>query len=172
MILNVPNATTFMRLALLPLFAITLLNSKLGYSMIIFTTIALNDMVDGILAKVMNQKTEFGKSLDSFADWFIFLITFFLLVILDYIDFIWILLLIFPAIIMLASKIIFLKKHKKVIVTLTARISVGMTYVTIIAILINFGYQEQILILTFIVIYISMFKYLIMAYNCLKSSKS
>ena len=166
MILNIPNAITFMRLALLPLFAITLFNSKLGYSLIIFTIIALSDIVDGILAKVMNQKTEFGKSFDSFADWTVFLITFFLLVILDYIDFIWILLLTFPAIVMLVSKMIFLKKHENIVVTLIARISVGMTYVAIIAILINFVYQKQILILTFIVIYMSMFKYLIMAYNC------
>jgi len=49
MILNVPNATTFMRLALWPLFAITLFNSKLSYSLIIFTIISLIGFVPGVL---------------------------------------------------------------------------------------------------------------------------
>tara|TARA_Y100000310_G_scaffold341787_1_gene442108 strand:- start:9996 stop:10487 length:492 start_codon:yes stop_codon:yes gene_type:complete len=160
-----------MRLALLPLFAITLINSKLDYSLVIFIIMALSDRIDGISAKLGKQVTEFGKSFDSFTDWSVFLTTFILLAVLGYIDSIWVLLLIFPVIMMLISKIIFLKKHKKIIVTMIARISVGMAYVTIISILMDFIYQNQILILTFILIYISMFKYLIMAYNFINSSK-
>jgi len=171
-ILNLPNIITFMRFALLPLFAFTMINSKLNYSLIIFGVIVLSDRFDGISARITNQMTEFGRAFDSFTDWSVFLISFFLFVFLGFIDLIWILLLILPAIIISLSKIISLKKQKKMIVTPIARISVGMTYITIIAILIDFIYKEQVLILTFILIYLSMIRYVIISSGFFRSVKS
>ena len=169
MIPNIPNTITFMRLALLPLFVITMLNSKLNYSLIIISIIVLSDKLDGISSRMMNQVTEFGRAFDSFTDWSVFLVSFFLFVVLGYIGLIWVFLLILPAIIISLSKIIFLKKQKKMIVTPIARISVGMTYITIIAVLIDFIYKEQVLILTFILIYLSMIRYVIISKGLLKS---
>ncbi|MCH8066969.1 MAG: CDP-diacylglycerol--glycerol-3-phosphate 3-phosphatidyltransferase [Nanoarchaeota archaeon] len=170
-ILNIPNIITFMRLVLLPLFVITMLNSKLNYSLIIIGIIVLSDKLDGISARMMNQVTEFGRALDSFTDWSVLLISFFLFVILGYLHFIWILLLIFPSIMMFLSKIFFLRKQKKIPITPIAKISVGMTYVTIVAILINFIYKDQILIITFILIYLSMFRYILLSSGWFKSFK-
>jgi len=177
-ILNIPNIITFMRFALIPLFVITLLNSKLDLSLLIFIIIALSDKFDGISARMMNQVTEFGRAFDSFTDWSVFLTSFFLFVILGYIEFIWIVLLIIPTIVMFISKIIFLKKHKKVIVTPIARISVGITYIAIIAILldliykIDFIYKEHILIVTIILIYLSMLRYIILSSGFFRNIKS
>jgi CDP-diacylglycerol--glycerol-3-phosphate 3-phosphatidyltransferase len=168
-ILNIPNIITFMRLALLPLFVVTVSNSKLNYSLIIFGIIALSDKIDGISARVMNQVTEFGKAFDSFTDWSVFLISFIILVIKGYLDLIWILLLVIPAIVILLSKIIILKKWRKIPITPTARISVALTYVAIIAILINFAYKEQILIVAFVFIYLSMFRYVFLLSKASKS---
>lgn len=167
-ILNIPNTITFMRFALLPLFAITMLNSKSDYSLIIFTIIALSDNLDGISSRIMKQVTEFGRLFDSFTDWSVFIVSFFLFVILGYIDRIWMVLLIFPAAAMFLSKLIFLRKQKMTIVTPIARISVGMTYATIIAILINFTYKEELLAITFVLIYLSMFRYIILSGKLLK----
>jgi len=171
-ILNLPNIITFMRFALLPLFAFTMINSKLSNSLIIFGIIVLSDRFDGISARIMNQVTEFGRAFDSFTDWSILLISFFLFVILGYIHFIWIPLLIFPAAVMFLSKIIIFKKQKKTIITPIARISVGMFYITIIAILIDFIYKDQLLILTFILVYLSMFRYVFLSGKLLKFVKS
>ena len=171
-ILNLPNIITFMRFALLPLFAFTMINSNLNYSLIIFSIIVVSDKFDGISARMMKQVTEFGRAFDSFTDWSVFLISFFLFVFLGYLDLIWILLLILPAIIISLSKIIFLKKQKKIIVTPIARISVGITYITIIAILIDFIYKEQLLIITFILIYLSMIRYIILSSSLLKSFRT
>ena len=170
-ILNIPNMITFTRFALLPLFVVAMLNSNLNYALAIFAIIAITDKIDGISSRVMKQVTEFGKSFDSFTDWSVFIVTFILLVSLGYIELFWILLLVFPAIIMFFSKLIFLKKQKKAPVTPIARISVAMTYITIISILIDFAYTKQILIVTFTIIYFSMTRYLFLASNLYKSAK-
>ena len=171
-ILNIPNLITFTRFALLPLFAVLMLNSNLNYALAIFAIIAITDKLDGISSRVMKQVTEFGKSFDSFTDWSVFIVAFILLVSLGYIELFWILLLVFPAIVMFFSKLIFLKRQKKVPVTPIARISVAMAYITIISILIDFEYTKQILIATFTVIYFSMMRYLFLASKLHKSAKS
>jgi len=170
-ILNIPNIITFMRFALLPLFVFTMLKSELNYSLIIFGIIVLSDRFDGISARMTKQVTEFGKAFDSFTDWSVFLISFVALVIKGYLDLIWILLLILPAIIISLSKLFLLKKQEKMPVTPIARVSVGITYVTIIAILINFIYKEQVLIVAFIFIYLSMFRYISLLSKMSKSIK-
>ncbi len=170
-ILNIPNLITFTRLALLPLFAVLMLNSNLNYALAIFAIIAITDKLDGISSRVMKQVTEFGRSFDSFTDWSVFIVTFILLVGLGYIELFWMLLLVFPAIIMFFSKLIFLKRQKKAPVTPIARISVAMTYIAIISILIDFAYTKQILIATFIIIYFSMARYLFLASRLYKSAK-
>jgi|TARA_B100001964_G_C14209058_1_gene589570 CDP-diacylglycerol--glycerol-3-phosphate 3-phosphatidyltransferase len=170
-ILNIPNVITFMRLGLLPLFVLMILNLNLNYALIIFAVIAISDKFDGVSARIMNQMTEFGKAFDSFTDWSVFLISFVALVIKGYLDLIWILLLILPAIIISLSKLFLLKKQEKMPVTPIARVSVGITYVTIIAILINFIYKEQVLIVAFIFIYLSMFRYISLLSKMSKSIK-
>ena len=170
-ILNIPNLITFTRFALLPLFAVLMLNSNLNYALAIFAIIAITDKLDGISSRVMKQVTEFGKSFDSFTDWSVFIVAFILLVSLGYIELFWILLLVFPAIVMFFSKLIFLKRQKKVPVTPIARISVAMAYITIISILIDFEYTKQILIATFTVIYFSMMRYLFLASKFYKPAK-
>ncbi|MEK6876263.1 MAG: CDP-diacylglycerol--glycerol-3-phosphate 3-phosphatidyltransferase [Nanoarchaeota archaeon] len=170
-ILNIPNLITFTRFALLPLFAALMLNSNLNYALAIFAIIAITDKLDGISSRVMRQVTEFGRSFDSFTDWSVFIVTFILLASLGYIELFWILLLVFPAAVMFFSKLIFLKKQKKAPVTPIARISVAMTYITIVSILIDFAYTKQILIATFIIIYFSMMRYLFLASKLYKSAK-
>ena len=171
-ILNIPNLITFTRFALLPLFAVLMLNSNINYALAIFAIIAITDKLDGISSRVMKQVTEFGKLFDSFTDWSAFIVTFILLVSLGYIELFWTLLLVFPAAVMFFSKLIFLKKQKKAPVTPIARISVAMTYLTIISILIGFAYTKQILIATFTIIYFSMMRYLFLASKLHKSAKS
>lgn len=161
-VLNIPNTITFARFTLLPFFVITMLKTDLNSSLIIFTIIAITDKLDGISSRMMKQVTEFGRSFDSFIDWSVFLVAFFLLVTLGYIETFWAPLLAFPATVIFLSKLMFLKKQKEIPITPLAKISGGMAYTTVISILINFVYAKQILIAMFIVVYLSMIRYIIL----------
>ena len=159
-IVNLPNLITLVRFLLIIPFVYYYLNSKIHAAVVFFTVITLSDKLDGISARLMNQKTELGSGLDSFTDWTLIIITFIMFVIKDYISLWWFILLTTPSFVSGIIKMIYAIKQKIVPVTLAARMSVGLTYITIISILINFTYSTYLLILTTTSIYFSMFVYL------------
>ena len=68
-ILNLPNTITFFRLSLLlPLFY--LISAKASWIILFFVSVLLFilDLLDGYLARRLNQITEFGNIFDSFVD--------------------------------------------------------------------------------------------------------
>ena len=158
-IVNLPNIITLSRFLLIIPFVYYFLSRKISISLIFFAIITLSDKLDGISARLMNQKTELGSGLDSFTDWTLIIATFILLSVNGYIGSLWVVLLIAPSIISGAMKMAYAKKQKVVPVTFVARISVGLTYVTIISILINFGYAFYLLAVTSIAIYLAMLGY-------------
>lgn len=67
--MNIPNLLTLLRIALVPIFFILLLTP--GARIVAFTVFAaaaLTDALDGLLARILNQKTELGAFLDPLAD--------------------------------------------------------------------------------------------------------
>ena len=67
-ILTVPNQLTFLRLAFLPVFIITIHYERYGWAMTILIIAGLTDALDGFLARGLNQKTPLGAYLDPIAD--------------------------------------------------------------------------------------------------------
>src|ERR1700690_546446 len=67
-ILTVPNQLTFLRLAFLPVFIITIHYERYGWAMTILIVAGLTDALDGFLARGLNQKTPLGAYLDPIAD--------------------------------------------------------------------------------------------------------
>ncbi|HXN19145.1 MAG TPA: CDP-alcohol phosphatidyltransferase family protein [Candidatus Binatus sp.] len=67
-ILTVPNQLTFLRLAFLPVFIITIHYERYGWAMVILIVAGLTDGLDGLLARGLNQKTPLGAYLDPIAD--------------------------------------------------------------------------------------------------------
>jgi phosphatidylglycerophosphate synthase len=67
-ILTVPNQLTFLRLAFLPVFIITIHYERYGWAMAILIVAGLTDGLDGWLARGLNQKTPLGAYLDPIAD--------------------------------------------------------------------------------------------------------
>ncbi|MBI2650339.1 CDP-diacylglycerol--glycerol-3-phosphate 3-phosphatidyltransferase [Candidatus Woesearchaeota archaeon] len=169
-IVNLPNIITLSRFLLIIPFVYYFLNSKMHISLLIFAVITLSDKLDGISARLMNQKTELGSGLDSFTDWTLILTTFILLVIRNYIDALWVVLLFIPSIVSGILKITYARRQKVVPVTFVARISVGLTYITIIAILINFRYNFYLLIAMLVTVYLAMIGYLLKALSLPKKS--
>jgi CDP-diacylglycerol--glycerol-3-phosphate 3-phosphatidyltransferase len=78
-LVNLPNALTVLRLALVPVFAVLLLQgSRLGsaglddngryLATVVFAVAIITDRYDGMIARRMGQVTEFGKLADPIAD--------------------------------------------------------------------------------------------------------
>lgn len=162
-IVNLPNLLTLSRLLLIIPFVYYLIGSGLHQSLIFFAIITLTDKLDGISARLMNQKTEFGSAFDSFTDWTLITITFIVFVLKGRIELFWLVLLAAASFVSGIMKMIYAKKRKIVPVTFVARLGVGMTYITIISILINFAYANYMLTLTATVVYLAMADYTIKA---------
>ena len=62
------NIVTLGRVALLPVFAVTVLQAHWALGLVILVTISASDFVDGQLARRLDQVTLFGTRLDPIAD--------------------------------------------------------------------------------------------------------
>ncbi|MCF6509163.1 CDP-diacylglycerol--glycerol-3-phosphate 3-phosphatidyltransferase [Blastococcus sp. MG754426] len=73
-LVNLPNALTVLRLALVPVFAVLLLNddslddTSRYWATLVFGLAILTDRYDGLIARRTGQVTEFGKLADPIAD--------------------------------------------------------------------------------------------------------
>ncbi|MCY7345851.1 MAG: CDP-alcohol phosphatidyltransferase family protein [Pyrinomonadaceae bacterium] len=67
-ILTVPNLLTFLRMALVPVFASLLFYGYFGWALFVFFFAGVSDGVDGFVARRFNQQSELGTILDPIAD--------------------------------------------------------------------------------------------------------
>lgn len=67
-ILTIPNLLTFLRMALIPVFAIMLVYHREGWALVVFTIAGVSDGVDGFIARRLNQESELGTIIDPIAD--------------------------------------------------------------------------------------------------------
>jgi len=67
-ILTVPNQLTFLRLAFLPFFIIAIHYDRYSLALGILVAAGVSDLLDGFLARGLNQKTPLGAYLDPIAD--------------------------------------------------------------------------------------------------------
>jgi len=66
--LNLPNLLSIGRILCVPLFIILLLNQVYGWALFTFVIAALTDAADGLLARLLKQRTVLGTYLDPAAD--------------------------------------------------------------------------------------------------------
>ena len=69
---NIPNVLTMIRLVLIPVFVVVFFNTpperdKIA-ALVVFAAASITDMFDGMLARRLNQITDFGKLFDPLAD--------------------------------------------------------------------------------------------------------
>jgi len=67
-ILTIPNLLTFLRMALIPVFASLLFYGYSGWALLVFLVAGISDGVDGFIARRFNQQTELGTIIDPIAD--------------------------------------------------------------------------------------------------------
>lgn len=66
--MNVPNVITTLRLLLLPVFTTLLVYRRTLPALGVLVVAALSDLLDGLIARRLNQKTAIGSFLDPLAD--------------------------------------------------------------------------------------------------------
>lgn len=93
-IFTVPNQLTFLRLGFLPFFIIFVYYNRYGWALAILMAAALSDLLDGLLARRLNQKSALGAYLDPIADKLLLSSSFFILAVKDRIDW-WLTILVF-----------------------------------------------------------------------------
>ncbi len=66
--LTAPNQLTFLRLIFVPLIVIAVIDGSYGWALGLFLAAGLSDGLDGLLARMLNQRTLLGQYLDPIAD--------------------------------------------------------------------------------------------------------
>lgn len=85
MIGNLPNILTIARILLLPFFAASLIYGSYQYALILFLAAAITDVLDGLIARIKKQTTDFGSILDPVADKFLMLTSFIVMSVYEWI---------------------------------------------------------------------------------------
>jgi cardiolipin synthase len=65
---TVPNQITFLRLGFLPLFLILMSYERYKWALLVLVVAGLSDGIDGVLARILNQRSALGAYLDPIAD--------------------------------------------------------------------------------------------------------
>ena len=66
--LNIPNTITAIRFVLTPVFVLFLIEGEFPYAFLVFIGAAVTDGLDGLIARLLKQKTTLGSYLDPIAD--------------------------------------------------------------------------------------------------------
>ena len=158
-IVNLPNLITLTRFLLIAPFVYYFLKPRIYIAIIIFAVITLSDKLDGLSARLMNQKTILGSALDSFTDWAFIFTALMTGVYANVFSFNIGILFIVSSMLIFFIKLYYLKKRKELLTSIITKITVGSAYVTILALLINFAYKDIIVMITLILSYSSMFTF-------------
>jgi cardiolipin synthase (CMP-forming) len=67
-VLTVPNVISFLRLLLVPVFAVLLATGNDGWAFVVLAASAASDWLDGVLARRLGQVSRLGQLLDPAAD--------------------------------------------------------------------------------------------------------
>ena len=66
--INIPNILTVLRILITPLFVIFLIRKMHGHALLVFIFAGVSDGLDGLIARLLNQRSELGALLDPIAD--------------------------------------------------------------------------------------------------------
>ncbi len=67
-VVTIPNLLTFLRMALIPVFASLLFYGYSGWALVVFFVAGFSDGVDGFIARRYEQESELGTIIDPIAD--------------------------------------------------------------------------------------------------------
>lgn len=142
-LLTIPNALTFARLIIMPFFVLSMLYQEYQYALILFSVAAITDVLDGFLARLINQKTRLGAFLDPLADKFLLLTSFIIFTFYGWLP-AWITLIVISrdAIVIIGwIVLVILTDNKKVEPSLTGKLANAFQAFLIIYILVSLNFE-------------------------------
>ncbi|HZX45612.1 MAG TPA: CDP-alcohol phosphatidyltransferase family protein [Candidatus Nanoarchaeia archaeon] len=141
-IITIPNFITLFRIVCIPFFILSLVYNKDAWAVLIFAAMSLSDALDGISARLTNQKTKIGALLDTTADNLVVFSTLLTFTIIRGMIPFYITIALFVAFILCAlAKIIYVKKGNSTNPTIMGKLAIAFAYLTGIAYLIDFQYK-------------------------------
>ena len=135
--MTVPNIKTTLRILLAPVFVIYLINDHLIAGLIILIISGISDGVDGMVARLFNQKSRLGTYLDPLADKITLVSAFIALTTQDYLPF-WLTVTVISRdiLILVGVSILFLINLTFIVKpTLSSKVTTCFQFITIIAVL-------------------------------------
>ncbi len=81
--MNIPNILTILRILLVPVFVIFLIQNDIWMALFIFILASITDGLDGLIARLFNQKSVIGAYLDPIADKFLLISAYLVMTIKD-----------------------------------------------------------------------------------------
>jgi cardiolipin synthase len=137
--MTVPNLITTIRIILAPVFVIYLINDQFLAALIVFLLCALSDGLDGMVARLMNQRSKLGAYLDPLADKLLLVAAFVTLSVRGYLP-AWLTVLVFSrdTIILLGVLVLFLNRMEFTIKpTPVSKVTTWLQFITVLAVLLQ-----------------------------------
>jgi len=170
-VLNLPNIITTFRLLLIPLFIINISLRNMNFALIVAAIIILADKLDGVFARITNRATRFGKLYDLFTDFTFMISSGIAFVAAGMIGAYWLIVFLIPSTVLLVTKIAHYLKFKKPYSPPVGKIVVGLAYAGGVAVIINFAYFYQMLVLIAFMVYAYMLFDLYRLFKALKKPR-
>jgi len=159
-VVNLPNLITMTRLLLVIPYAYFFVRGKTSLVLVLLAVITLSDKLDGISARMMNQKTELGSNLDSFTDAIFLCINSALFLQAGLLKPIFVLLFGIAIIVMLIMKVLYFSRLKLSLTSAISKLTVGFGYITIATFLIRFEFRHYFALASIALLYVSMFVFI------------
>jgi cardiolipin synthase len=141
-ILNLPNTLTITRIVIIPLFITAVIYRRYDYALYLFIIAALTDTLDGLIARLTNQKTALGTFLDPLADKFLLVTSFIIFSINDWLP-TWLTITVISRdlIVIIGWVLIYLITHtSKVEPTITGKAAIAMQLIVLCYVLLKINF--------------------------------
>ena len=135
--MTLPNLITTIRIILAPIFIIYLISEQFLSALIVFLICVVSDGLDGLFARIFNQKSRLGTYLDPLADKILLVATFITLGVRRYLP-PWLTVLVIARDVMILLGIFFLfihAKEPKIRPSIISKINTCLQFVTVLSVL-------------------------------------
>jgi cardiolipin synthase len=139
--MNLPNILTLTRVLMIPFFVIFIIDKHFGWALITFAIAGITDGIDGLIARLTQQRTELGAYLDPIADKLLLFAAFITLAIIEIIPSWLVVIVITRDVIILVGFLVMIltNYHPKINPSLLSKMTTTFQIITIVLVLLT-GY--------------------------------
>jgi len=149
--ITIPNILTFLRILIIPFYSFFLIKKEFKWALLLFIISAISDILDGHLARKLNQVSNLGKILDPISDKIIILISIIYFAIKNYLPPFLVIILFLKEILMLIFGLFFLIKKIEIVSSrVYGKLATTFISISVIMILLNIPYGDVIFFIGFI----------------------